>query len=622
MKKILCLAMSAIMCFSIIPAAAFAGVDSSSDILLNEENFPDENFRRMLCEKEFGEDGRITPEEIKTITTLDVMNQYEDNKIESVAGIEYFTFLKELNCDYNKITSIDLSKNLVLERLTCHDNKLTKLDCSNNYELKYILASSNELKEINVKNNPKLEYLYCEQNNLKEIDVSKNPKLLTFFCGANEISELDLSKNTELDSVSFPNNYVSEIDLSENEKLESLNCIANRLTSIDVTVCPELYGLLAHCNYFKNIDVSMQQHLHSFTWAPKEYSLRERENFDYSSVPTLKGLFEGYTTYYQIETEGVVLDKEKHTISLEAGKNLGKVRLKCEEDPYNEAEFIFYYGDGMKIDSCDFSGDESMIRIDDSTWKYVANGEPMDFNPVIKDKEGNVLENGKDYLITYSHRKTVNPGKYTMHIKGLYEYRGNKDITVVITPKPVTGLKVRHNTAKGGYDDAFLTWNKAAGASGYQVYARRPGKTSKWSSLGRTTKTSFLEKDLYDGWRYEFKVIPYVKRDDIRYRTTGDYSKTSLFTLKKAYRPSVKKYSSTRVKLTWKDIDGESGHQVMASRKGKTSYFRTSGKEMNLKVAKGKKYTYKVRAYKNVKKGSETVRVYAPWSDGRTYTLK
>ena len=622
MRKILCLALSAIMCFSMIPATAFAEADSSGDISLTVENFPDDRFRTMLYGKDFGKDGKITREEIKTITKLDVMNQYNDDKIENLKGIEYFTFLKELNFDYNNVSSVDLSKNLLLETLTCSSNQLKELDTSNNYELNYILVIKNQLEKINVKKNPKLRELYCDINNLKEIDISENPKLYALTCGANQLTELDLSGKKELDILECPNNYIRELNLEDQGNMRGLNCAANWLTSLDLTKCPNLFNVSAHCNYLKELDVSGKPYLQSPNWAPKEYKLEERENFNYDDVPSLRNLLENYELYYTYEFEGLTANTENHTISLNEGVNLGRIKLNCETDPENSVEFIFYYGDDMKIDSCDLSGDDAMMNVNESTWKYVVNGEPMDLHPVVKDKAGNLLKEGEDYLITYSHSERVNPEKYTMRINGLNEYRGNKEVTVVITPEPVKGLKVRHSTSSGGYDDAYVTWNKSEGASGYQVYARRPGRTSKWTSLGRTTKTSFLEKDLYDGWRYEFKVIPYVKRDDVRYRTTGDYSTAAMVTLKKAYRPSAKKYNSARVRISWKDIYGESGYQVRASRSGKTTYLRTTGKAMNIKVAKGKKYTYKVRAYKNVTKNGETVRVYGPWSDSRTYTLK
>ena len=261
-------------------------------------------------------------------------------------------------------------------------------------------------------------------------------------------------------------------------------------------------------------------------------------------------------------------------------------------------------------------------QVNATTYKYTSKGKQVNAEPVVRNSDGEKLVKNTDYKVSYSSEKRVLPGKYTITVSGTDDYKGTAELTLIITPEAAEGLKVRPSTGKGGYDDAFLSWTASKGASGYQVYARRPSKTSKWTFLGRTAGTSFTEKNLYDGYRYDFKVIPYVKVNDTRYRTTEDYSRVYMYTMKKAAKPSVKKSSSSKVKISWKDISGESGYQVMASRAGKTSYFRTSDKTIRLSVAKNKTYTYKVRAYKNVKKSGKTYRVYAPWSDGRKYTLK
>ena len=269
----------------------------------------------------------------------------------------------------------------------------------------------------------------------------------------------------------------------------------------------------------------------------------------------------------------------------------------------------------------DFELGSGYVKTDENTYKVIATGEQILPEPLVKSKSGKLLNKGEHYKVTYSS-DIVKPGHYQVTVEGLNPYTGTITKNVIVTPEPVTGVKVRHSTATGGYDDAYLTWNPSEDVTGYQVYARRPSKTKEWTFLGRTQKTSFLKKDLYDGWKYEFLVYPYVDCNDERYRTMEDYSVVAMTTLKKAYRPSAQKYNSSRVRISWKDIYGESGYQIRASRTGKTTYLRTTGKAMNIKVAKGKQYTYKVRAYKYVTKNGEKVRVYGPWSDSRTYTLR
>ncbi len=48
----------------------------------------------------------------------------------SLAGIEYLTELKYLDCCGSSVKDIDLSKNELLEKLYCNDTAIEKLDLS------------------------------------------------------------------------------------------------------------------------------------------------------------------------------------------------------------------------------------------------------------------------------------------------------------------------------------------------------------------------------------------------------------------------------------------------------------------------------------------------------------
>lgn len=255
-------------------------------------------------------------------------------------------------------------------------------------------------------------------------------------------------------------------------------------------------------------------------------------------------------------------------------------------------------------------------------YKTVYTGKHINATPIVEDVYGNQLMEGYDYTVRYSHATRRNVGKYTITVTGMGRYSGTVELAMVITPK-APDVSVRLSTASGGYDDAYVTWNKVSGASGYYVYYRRPSRSSSWSSLTRTTHTSVLKKDLYDGYKYEFKVVPYVLRDGTRY-LSSDYDTAYTYTLKKMSSPSLSRYSSTRVRVSWANISGESGYQVSRSTSSSGTYivYTTSGTAVNLTTTGEKTYYYKVRAYKNVTKDGKTYRVYGPWSSTRSFALK
>lgn len=143
-----------------------------------------------------------------------------------------------------------------------------------------------------------------------------------------------------------------------------------------------------------------------------------------------------------------------------------------------------------------------------------------------------------------------------------------------------------------------------------------------WSKPVSTTKTSYTKKDLAGGAKYTFKVVPYYKAGTTKYYSTAQYKTASVYTLKKIAVPTVTN-SGTKVKIKWKNINGETGYQISKSTtKGGTkivaTYKTTNGTYKTVNATKGKKYYYKVRAYKKI--GTKTV--YGPWSAAKAYTRK
>ena len=254
-------------------------------------------------------------------------------------------------------------------------------------------------------------------------------------------------------------------------------------------------------------------------------------------------------------------------------------------------------------------------------YKIVATGKQINAVPTVRDKDGNKLEKDKDYVVEYSNDKRVNPGKYTITVKGMGDYYGEKEIQLVIVPDAPSEVSSRLSKLKGGYDDIVVSWNKVDGASGYSVAYRSKGKT-KWTTLGRTTKTQLVKEDLYDGRTYEFKVTPYYKDGDTRYMST-EYRITRTTTLKKVNLKYVKKYSSSKVRVRWDNITGERGYQISksSSKTGTniiTTYKTTKGNNKIVSAANGKGYYYKVRAYQMV----DGKKIYAPWSSVKYCKVK
>ena len=253
-----------------------------SGIIINEDNFPDEEFRAFLIKQDYGKDLIITGDELTTIVSIDTQSYNyawtaSNGNIRTLKGIEYFTYLRYLNIAGNKIKSLDISKNRQLQELDCTYNYLTELDVSQNTELTKLYCSgsfskldvskntklttlsfaSMKLTEIDLSNNTALTDLSFDVTGLQSVDLSKNVALTKLSCIQNSsLTNLDVSKNKALTYLRCSESKLSTIDISKNTALTYLFCAYNQLTSLDVSKNGELTELACMGNQLTKLDVS------------------------------------------------------------------------------------------------------------------------------------------------------------------------------------------------------------------------------------------------------------------------------------------------------------------------------------------------------------------------------
>ena len=265
------------MVFTFLPFSAFAATDSYGPVYITDANVPDKTFREYLL-KQFDKDGNgvLTPAERYAVTEIDVENKY----ISNLSGIEFFPNLKKLNCGHNRLTSLDVSKNTVLQELVCWENQLTSLDVSQNTALQELACFENQLTSLDVRQNPALQKLSCWDNRLTSLDVSKNTELTYLKCSYNRLTELDVSKNTELTYLDCGYNRLTELDVSQNTKLTELYFVSNKITSLQADNCTNLTVIFTGSNKYK-VEVYKKTRILDPSILPG--------NFDISRVRNLKG---------------------------------------------------------------------------------------------------------------------------------------------------------------------------------------------------------------------------------------------------------------------------------------------------------------------------------------------
>lgn len=211
------------------------------DVMINDTNFPDENFRNWILAQSYGSDGVLTSKELASVRNINVSNK----NIQSLKGIEYFYALMYLDCCTNQLTSLDVSQNTMLTSLFCFNNQLTALDVSQNTALNSLSCGNNQLSSLNVSGCISLRYLYCPYNQLYSLDVSKNTVLTWLGCYNNQLTSLDLSKNIVLKSLQCNNNQLKFINMSGGTELEKLSCYSNL---IDIEAMDALVASLPNVN--------------------------------------------------------------------------------------------------------------------------------------------------------------------------------------------------------------------------------------------------------------------------------------------------------------------------------------------------------------------------------------
>ena len=111
-------------------------------------SIPDSTFKAILLANSTintNSDGEIQESEAVAFTG-EVNVSYQD--ISDLSGIEEFINITRLLCDYNSLTSLDVSANTQLTYLSCDFTSLESLDISFNTQLKYLNCSNNPITKL------------------------------------------------------------------------------------------------------------------------------------------------------------------------------------------------------------------------------------------------------------------------------------------------------------------------------------------------------------------------------------------------------------------------------------------------------------------------------------------
>ncbi len=274
--------------------------------ILNSSYFPDQNFRTKLYNSYFNK-GYINSTDVINTTSLNVSGC----NISNLTGLIYFTYLRNLNCSSNNLSSLPTLSN-VLTSLFCNNNQLTALptlpstiqtlyagsnkfngqlsitgkpnlttlDVSNNTMITILNCSGNALTSLSYYGCTALKNLNCSSNNLSSLPTLPIG-LTNLYCNNNKLTSLpdlpdgltviDCSYNqltslpmlpSDISSLNVRGNLFTTLgiwgrtklkylDCSSCSKLTTLDCANNALTSLNIANCPALSLLQINNNQLK-----------------------------------------------------------------------------------------------------------------------------------------------------------------------------------------------------------------------------------------------------------------------------------------------------------------------------------------------------------------------------------
>ena len=231
--RLLSAALAVCMMLSALPVGAFAaepgaaepenGASAQADpvgsefVEINDTNFPDPVFQQYVkdnidtADTTSGQkDGRLSKAERDAVTTISIDNQ----NCTDLTGIAYFANLTTLRCQHNGLKELNLKDNEKLTELNCSYNQLTTLDVSKNAKLRILECNNNGMEELNLGDITNLSWLLCAENNLTELDVSKNPYLEKLHCRHNKLRRVVIGKNYSLTMLYLLDNQLTSLDLN------------------------------------------------------------------------------------------------------------------------------------------------------------------------------------------------------------------------------------------------------------------------------------------------------------------------------------------------------------------------------------------------------------------------
>ena len=190
---------------------------------------------------------------------------------------------------------------------------------------------------------------------------------------------------------------------------------------------------------------------------------------------------------------------------------------------------------------------------------------------------------------------------------GKYVYGEASNIISVLT-RP--GKTNNFKCTNAGLTSVTLKWDKASGATGYEVFQQNPS-TKKYVRIAVAASNEYTVQNLNENTGYVFAVRAYAKNDSVSYGEAAYLSvKTAKRGLAKVSNLRLDAFNEKAYRIRWDAVDGAAGYQV--------AVYDNAAKKWKLLGATSKTYATLNAADRNANY-RYTVRSYIKTSDGYAF---
>ena len=216
-----------------------------------------------------------------------------------------------------------------------------------------------------------------------------------------------------------------------------------------------------------------------------------------------------------------------------------------------------------------------------------------------KDSEAQTLVIDKDYSLSYVNNKY--PGKATVVVNGINDYKGSVSKAFKILPKKPESLKLKEK----GISSLLVSWKNDSHVSGFQLYCKGGGKTL--TEDVSSSRSNFRFRNLNPDTTYSIKIRAYTVIDSNK--EYGSYcSSISASTNAAVEKCKVSGYCNLYGKpvVKWKKADKAKKYYVYRSKKKASGYKKiaTLGSDTlsytDKKASAHKSYYYVVRGSRKI----------------------